>query len=370
MLDVSVMFTVRIPRENTNDDEVKIVDVLVKEGQQVERHQVLAVIETTKVTFELQTEEPGWVRGLTAIEGQRVRVGDILCHVTDGANDPVPSTEADKPEAQAASTDTGDLRFTRRARELFDRHGLSPDQFRGRSGLITETDVNRVIGGSSGTARAPAGREAEETKTEFSSSAIVIFGGGGRARVCIDLLRLTGGYEIIGVIDDKLPPGTSVLGVPVIGGRDRLTDLRARGVRFAVNALGSAEHAEPRLVVHRLLETTGFVQPNLIHPRAMVEPSVVMGTANHILAGAIVGSAVRLGSGVTVNCGAIASHDSVLDDHVHLAPGAILAGSVHVGAESLVGMGATVYLKVRLGRRVRIKNGSHVFGNVPDGETR
>jgi sugar O-acyltransferase (sialic acid O-acetyltransferase NeuD family) len=364
------MFKVLVPRENTNDDDVKVVDLRMEEGKRVEADELLAVLETSKATFDVRAEVPGFIRGLKLSEGDRVGVGQVLCYITEREDEPLPNVEAKAPEPALAAGDGP--RFTRRARELAERHGIAAALFAGHPGLVTEADVtSRLAAAPAAPPAAPAPeRTSARASGEFSRSALVLFGGGGRARVCIDLLRQMGGYEIIGVLDDKLKAGSRSAGVEVIGDRSRLGELFTRGVRFAVNALGSAEHSEPRLEVHRLLLEHGFVLPNLIHPRAMVEPSVVMGIGNQILAGAVVGSAVRLGDGVTVNCGAIASHDSVLEDHVHLAPGAILAGSVHVGAESLVGMGATVYLKVRLGRRVRIKNGSHVFGNVPDGETR
>jgi sugar O-acyltransferase (sialic acid O-acetyltransferase NeuD family) len=361
------MFTVLVPRENTNDDDVKVVDLRVEDGKQVERDELIAVLETSKATFDVRAEVAGIIRGLAVKEGERLGVGQVLCHIAEHAGEALPAAAP----AKAPAPQGVEVRFTRRARELAEKHGVIAESFAGHNGLVTEADVTRVLAGAASQAPAQAAAQvAEKTAGAFSPSAILVFGGGGRARVCIDLLRLTGGYDVIGIIDDKLPAGSRSADVEVLGGRERLEELFARGVRFAVNALGSAERSEPRVKVHELLLAHGFVLPNLIHPRAMVEPSVTMGVGNQILAGAIVGSAVRIGNDVTVNCGAIASHDSILDDHVHLAPGAILAGSVHVGRETLVGMGATVYLKVKLGRRVRIKNGSHVFGNVPDGETR
>jgi sugar O-acyltransferase (sialic acid O-acetyltransferase NeuD family) len=167
-------------------------------------------------------------------------------------------------------------------------------------------------------------------------------------------------------VDDS-PSEEEVLGVPVLGNSSLFAKLRAEGIEHAVLGIGSVTNHRVRARLYDRLVAAGFKIPNLTHPRAMIEPSVTMGVGNQIFAGAVLGSAAKLGDNTIINSGTIVSHDCVIASHTHLSPGAILAGGVEVGENTLVGMGVTVYLGVRIGSNVVISNGSHIMKDVPDG---
>lgn len=67
---------------------------------------------------------------------------------------------------------------------------------------------------------------------------IVVYGGGGHAKVLLDLLAAVGGYRVAGMVDDHLEPGSSLLGCPVLGGKEVLSGLVDDGVSMAVNGVG------------------------------------------------------------------------------------------------------------------------------------
>ena len=188
--------------------------------------------------------------------------------------------------------------------------------------------------------------------------------------MCIDILRAAGGWHIVGILDSQRAPGSTVLGVPVLGvdSDDAFRHMAACGVGFAACGIGLVERHHERHRLYQRLKTSGFELPNLVHPHATVEPSAVMGEGNQIMAQAVLGSDARIGNGCIVNAGAIVSHDCRLGDHVHIAPGAILAGGVQVGSNTLIGMGVTIYLRARIGSEVVIVNGVDVHADVKDRE--
>jgi sugar O-acyltransferase (sialic acid O-acetyltransferase NeuD family) len=202
----------------------------------------------------------------------------------------------------------------------------------------------------------------------FDPTAIFVYGGGGHGKSLIDLLRALGGYKIVGVVDDGLQKGESVMGVPVLGGGEAaLPELYARGVRLAVNAVGGIGDITSRIKVFHRLAEVGFACPAVIHPRAVVEPGGDLSPGVQVFPHAYVGSDAKVGFGTIVNTGAIVSHDCKLGDYVNVAPGAMLAGAVQVGAGTLVGMGVTINLNVVVGARVRIGNGATIKADVSDG---
>jgi len=204
-------------------------------------------------------------------------------------------------------------------------------------------------------------------ESPFNPTAILIYGGGGHGKTIIDLVRSMGLYQIAGLVDDHLPAGSAIMGLPVLGGTAVLPELHARGVRLAVNAVGGIGNVEVRLRVFEELARAGFSCPNLIHPNAWVETSAVVEGGAQVLVHAYVGSESRVGFGSVLNANVVVSHDCRIGQCVNLSPGALLAGDVQVGDFSQIGMGASVNLHVRIGSRVRIGNGATVKEDVPDG---
>lgn len=199
---------------------------------------------------------------------------------------------------------------------------------------------------------------------------VVGLGAGGHARVVMDILRLMGGYEIVGLLDrDRTLWATEVQGVRVLGGDDLLSDLYDRGVPYAFIGLGSVGNAAPRRELYHIALNHGFRIAAAIHPRAVIGESVEIGHGVTIMAGAIVNVAVRLGDNVIVNTGAIVEHDCVIGDHVHVATGAHVAGMVEVGEGAHVGLGASILQGVRIGPDAIVGAGTVVLGDVPAGTT-
>ncbi len=353
------MQVLRVPLLNANEDEVAIVDVRVQEGAEVRSGDLLFVVESTKAALDVEAPCSGYVRNLRVEKGQRARVNSLLCVLTASPDEPVAVSEA-------ATTDTQHtFRITRKAQELAERHGLDLSSL-GLTGIIKESDVERLLQTKSTRSAVAVPKKEPLPIPPGAGAPVVVYGASGHARVLIDLMRLAGEFFPVAVLDDS-PSHAEVLGVPVVGDSSFLAQLRTEGIERAVLGIGSVQNHRARAKLYDRLVTAGFKIPNLIHPRAMVEPSVVMGVGNQIFAGAVVGSAAKLGDNTIINSGTVVSHDCVIASHTHLSPGAILAGGVEVGENTLVGMGVTVYLGVRIGSNVVISNGSHIMKDVPDG---
>ena len=350
------MLLVRIPLMNANDDEVQVTHVAVREGDQVRADDLICVIESTKAAMDIEAPSPGFVRQLAVSKGQRASVGTVVCALAATHEERVDLTAANPVPDSAA-------RATRKARELAAAHGIKLDELN-VAGLIKEEDVQKFVLAklkSSKSQRAPLPCAA-------GTKPLLLFGSSGHAKVIIDLVRSSAKeWSIIGAVDDS-PLAEEVLGIPVVGLSADLQRLRREGIEHAALGIGSVQNHPQRRKLYEKLIAAGFDLPNLLHHRALIEPSVQMGHGNQIFAGAIVGSAVRLGDNTIINSGVVVSHDCEIGSHSHLAPGCILAGGVRVGENTLVGMGVTIYLGVSIGSNVVIANGTHIMKDVADGE--
>jgi sugar O-acyltransferase (sialic acid O-acetyltransferase NeuD family) len=104
----------------------------------------------------------------------------------------------------------------------------------------------------------------------------------------------------------------------------------------------------------------------LVHPRAVVAESAVLGDGAVVFAGAVVQPRAKIGSLCIVNTLASADHDCDLARAAHLCPGARLGGHVTVGVGGWVGLGAGVKDRVSLGDWCFVGAGAVVVSDVPE----
>ncbi len=203
---------------------------------------------------------------------------------------------------------------------------------------------------------------------EFTEGDILIYGGGGHSKTCIELIRQLKKYSIRGIIDDNLPIGTIIFEEQVIGNRLNLDQFSDYGLSKIILGIGAVFNRDLRFRLFTTLKGKKFEIPTIIHPSAMVELSAKYGEGNQIMQGAIIGSDVQIGDNCIINSGCIISHDAIIGNHVHIAPGAIIAGGVTIGDHTIVGMGVTIFLGLNIGKNATIHNGVHVINNVADNE--
>jgi sugar O-acyltransferase (sialic acid O-acetyltransferase NeuD family) len=348
-----------IPLLNPNEPEALLAALHVMEGQQVTLGEALCTLETTKTTAELMAEASGYVAGLRFRQGETVRAGDLLCYLADSADwQPPIQEESTQPSTQAEAIPEG-VRITQPALAKARQLGINLDELPVGT-LITENYIRTLAGKGSKSQFTPP-------NTRFDPLAMIVYGGGGHGKSLIELIRTLSSYRIVGVVDDGIPTGQEILGVPVLGGAQVLEDLYQRGVRLAANAVGGIGDLAVRIKIFERIARAGFTCPVLVHPRSFIEASAVLAPGVQVFPHAYVGSDVEVGFGTIVNTGAIVSHDCMLGNYVNISPGAILAGGVQVGDGALIGMGATVNLLANIGRGVRIGNGATVKSDVPEG---
>lgn len=199
---------------------------------------------------------------------------------------------------------------------------------------------------------------------------VIGLGAGGHARVVIDILRIAGQYEVVGLLDqDPGLRGTSVLGVPILGGDEEIPELKARGIEQFFIGVGSTSLLEPRQRLYGLAVRLGMKAVAAIHPRSVVSSDAFLGPGPTIMALAVINPGARLGENVIVNTGAIVEHDCIIGNHVHIATAATLAGTVVVGDGTHIGAGAVVRQGIRIGSRALVGAGAVVIRDVADGET-
>lgn len=185
---------------------------------------------------------------------------------------------------------------------------------------------------------------------------VVVVGSGGHAKVVIATARAAG-LEVSAIADDDPARwGQRVLGVEVAGPSPPILD---DPDQLAVLAIGGNRARRDRAHGARCRFAT------VVHPAAIVDAGVRLGTGTVVFAGAIIQPDTRLGEHVIVNTGASIDHDCAIGDFVHLAPGARLAGNVVLGDGAFLGIGAVAIPGVRVGAWTTVGAGAAVVRDLP-----
>jgi 2-oxoglutarate dehydrogenase E2 component (dihydrolipoamide succinyltransferase) len=88
---------IKVPTIGESISEVTLTKWIKKDGEWVERDEVIAELESEKATFEINAEKAGILHTI-AKEDDTLKIGDIVCTIDDTAEKPAGTIESKKPE--------------------------------------------------------------------------------------------------------------------------------------------------------------------------------------------------------------------------------------------------------------------------------
>lgn len=174
---------------------------------------------------------------------------------------------------------------------------------------------------------------------------IVIIGAGGMAREVAWLVKeinLAQGatWNLLGFVDANRASKGQIGGeYPVVGDDDWL--LKTEKPLAVVIGIGNPKliHKISGMLAHK----KNLEFPNLIHPTVIWDrETIIMGQGNLLCAGAILTTAIQLGSFNILNFGSSYGHDAVIGNCCVINPGVNVSGKVHIGDRCLVGVGSVI----------------------------
>jgi sugar O-acyltransferase (sialic acid O-acetyltransferase NeuD family) len=193
---------------------------------------------------------------------------------------------------------------------------------------------------------------------------ILILGAGGHAKVIADILQLRG-MQVIGYLDDDSEKwGLRLLGLPVLGAIATCAGYEVDGA-----IVGIGLNSRRRSVVEHYDHVFRGRWVNAIHPKATLAASVRVGCGVFVGAGVIASPDATIGNHVIVNTAAVVGHDSHIADFVHVGPTSTITGGVTIGEETFIGTGVSIIPEVHIGRQATIGAGASVVRDIPDGVT-
>lgn len=191
---------------------------------------------------------------------------------------------------------------------------------------------------------------------------VVILGGGGHAKVVIDILEQAGEVDIAGFVSAAEQPD-ALCGYRRLGSDDVLVATLRDGIQNAFVAIGDNRRRQDCIGA---LQRQGFTLINAISPAAVISKYASLARGIAVMPGAVINAGARLDDGVIVNTNASVDHDCVIGACVHIAPGVALAGCVTLGEGVFLGAGTTVIPNIAIGAWTTVGAGAAVVADLPD----
>lgn len=178
----------------------------------------------------------------------------------------------------------------------------------------------------------------------INTSKLLVIGCGGHSRFILSLadkLR----YQVFGLIDlsDSWKKSEIIMGIPVVGSLSQIELQYRLGFRSVVIGVGD-NNLRKRIFTQ--LTNLGFSFPNIIHPTAIIDSTVILGNANVIGPATIIGAEVILGHNNIINSGSIIEHQAIIGNHNHVSLSATVCGNVTLNDCVFLGANSTVIEKL------------------------
>lgn len=192
---------------------------------------------------------------------------------------------------------------------------------------------------------------------------LILAGGGGHCRSCIDVIEQEGRYTIHGILDPNEKKDTQVLGYPVLGS-DELIDAFIKQGHYFLITVGHIKSAAIRIGLFEQLSAGSAKMAIVVSPKAYVSKNAKIGLGTIVMHGAIINAGATIGHNSIINTLSLIEHDAVIGNHVHVSTGTIINGGCSVGNESFIGSGTVVANNIDIGANIVIGAGSVVVNNL------
>jgi sugar O-acyltransferase (sialic acid O-acetyltransferase NeuD family) len=185
---------------------------------------------------------------------------------------------------------------------------------------------------------------------------LILIGGGGHCKSCIDVIEQENKFIIAGIVDINTSI-SDLLGYPLLGHDDDLAKLKL-SYDYALITTGQIKTPTIRVRLFDDARSLGFKLPVIISPRAYVSKYAKIGSGTIVMHDALINAGAIVGDNCIVNTKSLIEHDVIIENNCHISTGAIINGGVIVRQGSFIGSNAVTKESVKTNEKDFIKAGS------------
>lgn len=196
---------------------------------------------------------------------------------------------------------------------------------------------------------------------------LILIGGGGHCKSCIDVIQAEGRFEIAGIVENNgyraTGNGNPVMGYPVIGTDDDLPQL-VREFKNVLITVGQINEPGVRMKLFSRIYDLGGVFPVIISPNAYVSRTAMIGAGTIVMHHAIVNAEAVVGMNCILNTGSLIEHEASVGDYCHISTYAILNGQCRVGNRTFIGSRAVLSNNTSVADDTLVSAGSVILRSI------
>lgn len=198
-------------------------------------------------------------------------------------------------------------------------------------------------------------------------SELILVAASGLAREVLAMVRSSGQYDVVGVLDDdKEMSGVTIDGAPVLGTINEAPNYKHAFILVCLGSGKAREAVVERLTAMGLHEAR---YATAIDPSVQTPEGCRIGRGSILLRNVTLTASVTLGSHVVAMPSVTFTFDDDVADFATFAAGVSLGGGVRIGRAAYLGMNSSVRERTSVGAYATVGMGAAVLSNVPDGET-
>lgn len=190
---------------------------------------------------------------------------------------------------------------------------------------------------------------------------LILVGGGGHCKSVIEVAE-SAGYTIKGILDLPEKVGERILGYPIIGSDENMSDFSDQAL-FLVT-VGHIKDASLRINLHKRILDAGGKLATVIANTAHVSKYATVGEGTVIMHYAMVNADAVIGKGCIINTFANIEHDAVIGDYCHISTGAMINGNCKIRRGTFIGSQSVIVNGVEITEECLIGAGSTVIKNL------
>ena len=138
---------------------------------------------------------------------------------------------------------------------------------------------------------------------------LILVGGGGHCKSCIEVIESTDEYEIAGILDVPSKVGENISGYKIIGTDSDIPRYIEDGIKNYFVTLGQIQSASLKRKIFENIYLQGGISPTIISKHAIVSKRAKIGAGTIVMHGAIVNANVFVGENCIINTKANIEHE-------------------------------------------------------------
>lgn len=194
---------------------------------------------------------------------------------------------------------------------------------------------------------------------------IILIGGGGHCKACIDVIEQEDKYKISGIIDVPEKLGENIFGYKVIGNDNDIPKLAKQDCNFLIT-VGHLGNTKLRIKLFNVVKSNGGVFPIIISSLSYVSKYSCIAAGTIIMHNVIVNAGAEIGENCIINNKALIEHDAKIGGNVHVSTGAIINGDCIVDDMCLIGSSSVLKHSINVMSNTIIGAGAIVTKNITE----